>query len=97
MDLISRHAAIEAMECVNDSICAQQAIDALADLPSAERRGRWEYTRELYRDPDGNHLFYGKICSECGSVSPYDSPYCMNCGANMQPEITLANKGEVEE
>lgn len=36
-DTISRQAAIEAMECVTDNICAQQAIDALADLPSAEQ------------------------------------------------------------
>lgn len=63
------------------------------------RHGRWEYTKELYRDPNGTHLFYGKICSECNSVSPYDSPYCMNCGANMQQGVTLvgAKMDEVEE
>ena len=35
-DLISRQAAIEAMECINDSICAQQAVDAIFDLPTIE-------------------------------------------------------------
>lgn len=35
-DLISRQDAIEAMECINDSICAQQAVDAILDLPTAE-------------------------------------------------------------
>jgi hypothetical protein len=37
-DLISRQAAIDAMSVVNDSICGQQAIDALCELPSAEPR-----------------------------------------------------------
>ena len=35
-DLISRKAAIEAMRCINDSICEQQAVDAICDLPTAE-------------------------------------------------------------
>lgn len=35
-DLISREAAIEAMRCINDSICEQQAVDAICDLPTAE-------------------------------------------------------------
>lgn len=102
-DLIRRQAAIDALKVAywdNDVQAAKDdpcVIDAMTDwairqikaLPSAERRGRWEYTKELYRDPNGNHLFYGKICSECNSVSPYDSPYCMNCGANMQQDVTL--------
>ena len=35
-DLISRQEAIDAMESINDSICEQQAIDALCELPSAQ-------------------------------------------------------------
>lgn len=35
-DLISRQAAIDAMESINDGICEQQAIDALCELPSAQ-------------------------------------------------------------
>lgn len=35
-DTISRQAAIDAMSCINDSICGQQAIDALCELPSAQ-------------------------------------------------------------
>lgn len=35
-DCISRQAAIDAMSVVNDSICGQQAIDALCALPSAQ-------------------------------------------------------------
>lgn len=80
-DLISRQAAIEAMGCVSDSICAQQAIDALADLPSAERRGRWLYKSELYSYC--GHPFYPKICSVCNGVFEYTTNYCPNCGARM--------------
>lgn len=82
----------------------EHEIGAMLDyFPAADvvevRHGRWEYTKDLYRDPNGNHLFYGKICSECNSVSPYDSPYCMNCGANMQQGVTLvgAKMDEVKE
>ena len=35
-DLISRKAAIDAMKSISDSICEQQAIDALCELPSAQ-------------------------------------------------------------
>ena len=35
-DLISRQAAIDAMESISDSICEQQAIDALCELPPAQ-------------------------------------------------------------
>ena len=35
-DLISRQAAIDAMSCVNDGICAGQAIDALWELPTID-------------------------------------------------------------
>ena len=35
-DLISRAAAIDAMKSISDSICEQQAIDALCELPSAQ-------------------------------------------------------------
>lgn len=35
-DLISREKAIEAMKSISDSICEQQAIDALCELPPAQ-------------------------------------------------------------
>ena len=41
MDTIDRQAAIDAMRVINDSICEQQAVDALYDLPSAQRNPRW--------------------------------------------------------
>ena len=36
-DLIDRQSAIDAMSVINDSICEQQAIDALCELPSAQQ------------------------------------------------------------
>ena len=47
MDLIDRQAAIDAMGSISDSICEQQAIDALCDLPSAQPEQR--YTEEELR------------------------------------------------
>ena len=52
-DLISRKAAINAMDCVTDSICAQQAIDALTNLPSAER---WIPVTERLPEKYGQYL-----------------------------------------
>ena len=43
-DLISRKAAIDAMKSISDSICEQQAIDALCELPSAQP----EHTNSCY-------------------------------------------------
>lgn len=39
-DMISRQGAIKVMERVNDSICRQQAVDALCDLLTAEKVGK---------------------------------------------------------
>lgn len=52
-DLVSRDAAIKAIECVNDSICAQQAIDALCDLPSARQ---WISVTERLPEKAGSYL-----------------------------------------
>lgn len=92
-DLISRQAAVYAVDemsyAFNVKTNAHMAfIKALADLPSAERHGHWKHTRDLYSCPDGNQLFYGKICSVCNNVSPYETPYCMNCGAKMDEGCT---------
>ena len=62
------------------------------DTPTTDveemRHGHWKHTRDLYRRPDGNQLFYGKICSVCNNVSPYETPYCMNCGVKMDEGCT---------
>ena len=83
-DTISRQAAISAMDCVTDSICAQQAIDALIGLPSAERRGRWV---DVEHAP-GN-LFYA-TCSICGERQTIEvANYCPMCGASMMDDNAI--------
>ena len=58
-------------------------VQTILDLPSAERRGRWE----MKEDPYG---FFDTIpvCSECGCTTKYrvKSAYCPNCGARMEAE-----------
>ena len=82
-DLISRQAAVYAVDemsyAFNVKTNAHMAfIKALADLPSAERRGRWiETTTE---DP----CYYR--CSECGRQTDDEYNYCPNCGARMEAE-----------
>ena len=83
-DLISRQAAIDAMSAVNDSICEQQAIDALWELPSLQperKKGKWI--------KNGNGTY---SCSLCQSWIPneqwYYANYCLCCGADMREEKT---------
>ena len=96
-DLISRQAAIEAMELLikdlrkdavdimnfghNYNHGVADAIATLKHLPSAERRGRWIYKSELYSYC--GRPFYPKICSVCNGVFEYTTNYCPNCGAKM--------------
>jgi len=100
-DLISRQAALDALDAICDRECEYpkkqravmcgacrlgSAFDAIDELPSAERRGRWieEYS--------ANH-FQAK-CSACGESTLYGITYdlegnayymnyCPNCGARM--------------
>ena len=78
MSLISRKAAIEAIEelvstmsvCVSMEECKgmnwmkQRAIAAIEALPTAERVGRWKY--ETMRHIITGEMRTVRICSECG-------------------------------
>lgn len=87
-DLISRQAAIDAMSVINDSICEQQAIDALCELPSAQperKTGKWIH--DGYDFPHGNDWIHCSVCGKRGINVPADkSKYCPNCGARMVQE-----------
>ena len=69
-DLISRQAAIDAMKSISDSICEQQAIDALCELPSAQP--------EIIQCKDCKHWREGTVYSYCdrlygmGVLDTYD-------------------------
>ena len=95
-DLISRQAAINALDEICDRECEYpkkqravmcaachlgSAFDAIDELPSAERRGRWIENE------------FGAYCSECGLYAyrsngiPWKSNYCPICGASMVGEV----------
>lgn len=82
-DLIDRQAAIDAIKCaIWDKYTAKDAIDAVCNVPSAERkRGRWELAED------------GWYCSSCELYPPFDCdpeekgiPFCPYCGAEMRGE-----------
>ena len=87
-DLISRQAAIDALDRICDSECEYSkkqravmcaschlgsAFDAIDELP---RRGRW-ITVENSID------YYPFMCSECYEMVVKRTNYCPNCGARM--------------
>ena len=83
-DLISRQAAIDAIEKVDnygDGIAFEVLSHAQRDislLPSAERRGRWIYNANFAEPPFK--------CSACGKSQGRLSTYCPDCGAEMEVE-----------
>ena len=89
-DLIDRQAAIDALirkkQPVNNNdgsvtitILTDSVIkDVLKELPSAEReKGRWEVA--IGYDPKRSVM-----CSECRRMSYEPTPFCPNCGAEME-------------
>ena len=79
-DLISREAALDAIEW---TWAGKAAFDAIKALPSAlpERKaGRWIETK--------HDLYDYFICSECrsGFTDGFQFRYCPNCGAKMEED-----------
>jgi len=81
MDLISRQAAIDAMEQAKEQYFDRRVIigkmqDIVNNLPSAEpRRGEW-----IPRPGDYICIY---TCSECGAVG-HRTAFCPHCGARME-------------
>ena len=84
-DLISRQAAINAMESINDSICEQQAIDALCELPSAQP--------EIIRCKDCK---YWQPHTQCGFDEDNDE-YHNYCGYHMPGDEWYAEYWEADD
>lgn len=87
-DLISRQAAI-GYACSGlirriddeDWIRVAEVRESLKEMPSAERRGRWE---DVEHAPNG--LLYA-TCSVCGKRQTVEAVnYCGNCGTRMEGE-----------
>ena len=89
-DLISRQAAIDAIEDINPSVAwLNYAVDIIKALPSVQpeqKRGKWIV---IMNEP--NITFDECKCSECGVVEYFNKGwkkfnYCPNCGAIMDME-----------
>ena len=94
-DLISRQAAIDALDKRFDSIPMEQTAEILLlrkdlrNLPSAQperKTGKWIRHDEIKN-------VYGGICIECSECGEkyvvqhiLDEKYCRNCGADMRDE-----------
>lgn len=91
-DLISRQAVIDAInsgllsiddyhfECPSEcNSMLEWAVNAVKELPTAEKRGKWMKTVTFY-----------PYCSECDWMPEEDEmmhglySYCPNCGARME-------------
>ena len=81
-DLISRRAAIDALVKRTHLTWEHLKViypmlDVFEELPSAERRGKWESI------VIGGEV-WGTQCSECHAIDLYGKPaYCPNCGSKM--------------
>ena len=103
-DLISRQAAIKAVhyefdDCLvwdeSGECTADEVERILEELPSAEKKGKWE----MKSDPYG---WFDEIpvCSACGCTTKLREKYayCPYCGAKMDvPDNDVGKKDEAEE
>ena len=87
-DLISRQAAIDAIEKMNipEDMCVFEIVShielEIATLPSAQperKKGKWIQTNPLGRSDN-------IVCDQCGHDSIAEFIYCPNCGADMRGE-----------
>ena len=82
---ISRQAAIDALEKRTHLTWEHLKIiypmlDVLEELPSAERRGRWEFNIDDNRWSWDNPY----MCDQCGEWAEKAFKFCPNCGARME-------------
>lgn len=106
-DTIYRQSAIDALDAICDRECEYpkkqravmcgacrlgSAFDAIDELPSAERHGRWEHYehREPQYDIEGYKTWAEAYkCSNCGFIHTVIEDFghyafCPNCGADMR-------------
>ena len=87
-DTISRQAAIDALGKVDDygdGIAFEVLSHAqmyISLLPSAERRGRWEFNI----DDEEWSWDYPYMCDQCREQAEKEFNFCPNCGARMEVE-----------
>ena len=96
-DLISRQAAIDAINKAFERVFAWDGTSPLGDkvlenVPSAQpvRHGKWLPKHHYIA---GYEFVSGHICSECGNDAlnaegdDFLTDYCPNCGARMDGEV----------
>ena len=82
LDCVERQAALDALEW---KWAGKAAIDAIKELPSAERRGKWIHDGKDF--PHGCDWIHCSVCGKRGINVPADlTNYCPNCGAKMKEE-----------
>ena len=82
-DTISRQAAIDALkraEALTKAFGYHNVIDTVMELPSAERRGRWEFNI----DDEGWSWDKPYMCDQCGEWVEKEFNFCPNCGTRME-------------
>ena len=57
-----------------------QGVVSIRELPSAERRGRWEFNI----DDKGWSWDKPYMCDQCGEWAEKEFKFCPNCGARME-------------
>ena len=90
-DLIYRQDVIDALDVNNrfaDARCPEWYVDAIEQIPSAEKTGKWIKENRVFTSNPPQYVWY---CSECStSVYGFSSgiltPYCPYCGAKMEVE-----------
>lgn len=81
-DLISRQAALESqIKMVAEGLDWIPAF-YIEQLPSAERRGRWEFNI----DDEEWSWDYPYMCDQCREQAEKEFNFCPNCGAKMDGE-----------
>lgn len=76
--LLGRHTGL--VDCIASEIAAIPTADVVPVV-----RGHWlTWDEKFPGNAVGKNL--GVFCSVCGNHSDYSSPYCPNCGAEMDEE-----------
>lgn len=96
-DLISRKAAIEAIESIGSldtNADREYARSVFETLPSVQpeiesKTGQWKKTLKSYEDEEQAFDYYEITCSECGGEPENEyhlTRFCPSCGAKMKGE-----------
>jgi len=94
-DLISRQAAIEWLEAIEEKYIhsgdesfdnkRRQAIHLAIEVLKQPERKKGKWINETYYDSIG-HEYHTWVCSQCNILNSENTPYCPHCGVEMEEE-----------